>query len=118
MWLGFSIYEAITLQKGEEIIHEHRTSKEFVHLGIPVSEVIEFKMLRRAFPRVPQTFYPSERPNAVTGNHLHFTQLPSQENVDTNTGLSEDFYITFRYDFRFKSMSRQEAMSACQEQLR
>ena len=118
MWLDFSIHEAIAIQKGEGIIHEHRTSEEFTHLGRPSSEIIELQTLRRAFPRVPQTYYPSERPDAVPGNHLHFTQLPSQEKIDHTTGLSEAFYITIRYDFRFKSMSKQEARSACQECLR
>ena len=54
MWLGFSIHEAIAIQKGENIICENRTSEEFTHLGIPHSEVIELQTLRRAFPRVPQ----------------------------------------------------------------
>ena len=69
MWLGFSIHEAIATQKGMEIIHETRTNEEFSKTGTPSREVLEFRTLRRAFPRVPQVCYPHERPDAVPGNH-------------------------------------------------
>lgn len=58
------------------IIHETRTNEEFSKIGTPSREVLEFRTLRRTFPRVPQVCYPHERPDAVPGNHLHFTQLP------------------------------------------
>ena len=82
MWLGFPIHEAIAIRNGTEIIKERRIQEEFVKLGTPPSEIIEFNTLRRAFPRVPQTCYPHERPDAVPGNHLHFTQLQRLEKVD------------------------------------
>ena len=118
MWLGFSIHEAIAIQKGTEIIHKHRTHEEFVTIGTPPKEVIDFKTLRRAFPRVPQLCYPNERPDAVLGNHLHFTQIPRLERVDPTTGLSEGFHVTIRFDFSFKSMSRQDVRGACLDRLR
>ena len=117
MWLGFSIHEAIATQRGKEIIHEHGTNEEFAQLGTPPREVIDLKTLWRTFPRVPQTCYPNERPNAVPGNNLHFTQIPRQEKVDTTIGLSEGFHITMRYDYGFKNMSRQEARRVCLERL-
>ena len=118
MWLGFPIHEAIAIQRNKEIIHEHRTTEEFTRLGNPTTEITEFKTLRRAFPHVPQAYFPHERPDAVPGNHLHFTQIPSQEKIDPSTGLSEGFHITIRYDFGFKSISRQEARRGCMERLR
>ena len=118
MWLGFPIHEAIAIQRGKEIIREHRTTEEFTRLGTPTKEVIEFMTLRRAFPHVPQSCYPHERPDAVPGNHLHFTQLPRLEKVDPSTGLSAGFHITIRYDFGFKNMSRQDARRGCMERLR
>jgi hypothetical protein len=118
MWLGFPIHEAIATQQSKDIIHEHRTTEEFTRLGTPTKEIIEFKTLRRAFPHVPQVYYPLERPDAVPGNHLHFTQIPRLEKTDPATGLSEGFHITVRYDSGFKSMSRQEARRGCMERLR
>lgn len=118
MWLGFSIHEAIASHRGHEIIHEHRTDEEFKKIGTPAREITEFKTLRRASPRVPQVLYSNERPDAVPGNHLHFTQIPRQERVDPATGLSDGFHITVRFDFGFKIMSRQDVRGACIERLR
>ena len=117
MWLGFSIHEAIATQKGMGIILEHRTMDEFEKLGTPLSEIQDFNSTRRAFPRVPQACYPNERPDAVPGHHLHFTQIPRHERVDPMTGLSEGFHVTIRFDQGFKNMSRQEARGACIERL-
>ena len=118
MWLGFSIHEAIATQRGTEVIYETRSHEEFEQLGTPPMEIIEFKTLRRAFPRVPQVFYPNERPDAVPGNHLHFTQLPKLEKADPTTGLSEGFQVTIRFDYGFKGISRQDARGACIDRLR
>ena len=118
MWLGFPIHEAIAIQRGNDIIREHRTPEDFTRIGTPTKEVIEFMTLRRAFPHVPQTCYPHERPDAVPGNHLHFTQLPRLEKVDSTTGLSEGFHVTIRFDFGYKGMSRQDARRGCMERLR
>ena len=101
-----------------DIIQEHRTNEDFTKIGTPVREIIEFKTLRRAFPRVPQLCYPNERPDAVPGHHLHFIQLPRYERVDPTTGLSEGFQVTIRFDYGFKGISRQEARGACLERLR
>ena len=104
MWMGFPIHEAVAVQKGVDTIREQRTNEDFARIGTPPNEIIDFKTLRRAFPRVPQLLYPSERPDAVPGNHLHFTQIPRQEKVDPSTGLSEGFHVTIRFDFGFKSI--------------
>ena len=118
MWLGFPIHEAVASQKGVDIVQEHRTNKDFGRIGTPPREITDFKTLRRAFPRVPQLFYPNERPDAVPGNHLHFTQIPRQEKVDPLTGLSEGFHITIRFDYGFKSISRQKVRGDCLERLK
>ena len=118
MWFGFAIHEAIASHKSKVIIHEQRTNEEFTRLGTPTREVIEFKTLRRAFPQVPQQFFSNERPDAVPGNHLNFTQLPRHERVDSTTGLSKGFHITIRFDFGFKGMNRQDVRGACLERLR
>jgi hypothetical protein len=113
MWLGFPIHEAVALLKGIDIIRENLINEEFARIGTPPSEVINFTTLRRAFPRVSQLLYPSEPPDAVPGNHLHFTQLPKLENVDPSTGLSKGFHVTICFYYDFKSISRQEAKCPC-----
>ena len=72
MWLGFPIHEAIAIQWGKEIIHEHQTTEEFTRLGTPTKEIIEFKTLRRAFPHVPQVYYPHE--HSLEGNRVFSTR--------------------------------------------
>ena len=100
------------------IIQEHRTQEEFAKLGTPPREIVEFKTFQRAFPRVPQSCYPHETPDAVPGNHLHFTQLPRQEKWNPINGLSEGFHVTIRFDSGFKSLSRQAIRGACLDRLR
>ena len=118
MWLGFSIHEDMVIHKGVDIIKVHRTNEEFAQLRTHTREIIDFKTLCRAFPRVPQALFPSERPDAVPGNHLHFTQIPKQKHTDPATGLSDGFHITIRYDYGFKGVTRQDACGACVERLR
>ena len=118
MWLGFPIHEAIATHKGKDIIREHRTNEEFTRIGIPPHEVIDFTTLRRAFPRVPQMLHPTERPDTVPGNYLHFTQLSRLEKIDHTTGLSEGFQVTIRFDHGFKGIARHDARVACLERLR
>jgi hypothetical protein len=73
MWLGFHMQEELSIQLGKKVLVERRTDEEFTNMGTPVSEVREFRSLRRAFPRTKQTLFPNERPDAVPGQHLHFT---------------------------------------------
>ena len=118
MWFGVSIHEAIATQRGTKLIEEKRTDEDFLTIGTPDSEVEEFRTLRRAFPRVPRRLYPHERPDAVPGHYLHFTQLPQHDNVNQGTGLSEAFHIAIRFENGFKNISRSEAKGACLERLR
>ena len=118
MWLGFPIHEAAATQRGKEVLRENRTNEDFAELGTPSREVIDFMTLRRAFPRVPRLLYPNDQPDAVPGNHLHFTQLPKLEKVAPTTGLSEGFQVTIRFDYGYNNITRQDARGACIERLR
>lgn len=82
--------------------------KEFLIMDTPLSEVEEFQTLRCAFPRMTQWFCPHERPDTVLGHYLHFTHLPHHEKVNPRTSLSDDFYMTIRFDKGFKNISRSE----------
>ena len=87
------MHEALSIQQGKKELSEKRTDEEFNIIGTPDSEIHEFRSLRRAFPRTKQILYPSERPDAVPGQHLHFT---------------EGFHITVRFDGNYKSLNRKE----------
>ena len=87
-------------------------------MGTPVNEVREFRTLRRAFPRTTQCLYPHERPDAVPGQHLHFTQVPMYETTSPDTGLTDGFHATIRFDGKYKQLNRKEVKTACMERLR
>ena len=118
MWLGFQMHEALLIQRGKHTLMESRTDEEFIALGTPPTEVHEFRSIRRAFPRTSQILYPSERPDAVPGQHLHLTQLPRYEKISLTTGLTEGFHITIRFDGAYKQLSRREVKIACIERLK
>ena len=118
MWLGFHMHESLSIQKGKKVLKEVRTDEEFKVIGTPPTEIHEFRMLRQAFPRTRQLLYPSERPDAVPGQHLHFTQVLMYEKISHDTGLTEGFHITIRFDGEYKSLNRREVKSACLDRLR
>ena len=118
MWLGFHVHELLSMQRGKKIMKEVRTDEEFKVTGTPITEVHEFRTLRRAFPRTKQFLYPSERPDAVLGQHLYFTQIPMYEKVSQETGLTEGFHITVRFDGEYKQLSHRDVKVACLEMLK
>ena len=118
MWLGFHMHKALSIQQGKKELSEKRMDAEFNAIGTPTSEIQEFRSIRRAFPRTKQVLYPSERPDAVPGQHLHFTQIPMYERTSQDTGLTEGFHVTIRFDGNFKSLNRREVKTACLERLR
>jgi hypothetical protein len=118
MWLGFQMHEALLIQGGKNILKESRTDEEFLAIGTPPTEIHEFRSLRHAFPRTRQLLYPSERPDAVPGQHLHLTQLPRYEKISHDTGLIEGFHVTIRFDGEYKQLNRREVKLACIERLK
>jgi hypothetical protein len=78
MWYGHPIHEALAIQQGKPIFKETRSNEEFVNMGKPLTEIEESQTLHRAIMRVHQCLYPHERPDAIPGHRLNFTQLPKQ----------------------------------------
>ena len=109
--------EELAIQLGTQVLVDRRTDEEFTNMGTPVSEVREFRSLRRAFPRTKQTLFPTERPDAVPGQHLHFTQIPMYEKTSSDTGLTDGFHVTIRFDGEYKQLNRKEVKSACMARL-
>ena len=112
------MHETLLIQRGKSILKEARTDEDFLAVGTPPSEVQDFRSLRRAFPRTSQILYPSERPDAVLGQHLHLTQLPRYEKFFHDTGLTDGFHITIRFDGEYKKLSRRDVKIACIERLK
>ena len=118
MWLGFSMLEALLIQKNKRELTESRTNEEFKTLGTPANEIHEFRTIRQTFPRTQQTLYPTERPDAIPGQHLYFTQIPIYGKVSLDTGLTEGFHVTVRFDGAYNQLSKREVKATCMERLR
>ena len=118
MWLGFQMHETLAILRGKKELKETRTDEEFANIGMPTNEIQEFRSLRRAFSRTKQFLYPNECPDAVTRQHLHFTQIPMYEKISQDTGLTEGFHVTIRFDGEYKKLNRREVKTACLERLR
>ena len=117
MWLGFQKQEAFFIQKDRKELMENRTDEEFRTLGTSANEIHEFRTIRRTFPKTQQLLYPTERPDTVPSQHLHFTQIPMYEKVSLNTGLTDGFHVTVRFDGAYKMLGRREVKAACMERL-
>ena len=117
-WLGFHMHKALAVQRGKRELKESRTEEEFTALDTPVTEIQEFRSLRQTFSRTKQVLYPSERPDVVPGQHLHFTQIPMHKKTFQDTGLTEGFHVTIRFDGKYKKLSHKEVKTACMERLR
>lgn len=76
------------------------------------SELLEFLSCRHAFPHVPQTLYPSIRPDGLPGQYLHLTQIPIDTEIETSTGLSSSYQIIIRFDSEYHRMTQQQAQDA------
>ena len=61
---------------------------------------------------------PSERPDAVPGQHLHFTQIPRYETISNDTGLTDGYHVTIRFDGDYKQLNRREVKAACVDKLK
>ena len=118
MWLGFQMHETLATQRGKKELKEKRIDEEFIIAGTPVSEIQEFWSLRGAFPRVKQILYPTEQPDAVPSQHLHFMQIPMYEKTSQDTGLTEGFHVTIRLNGEYKKLSWREDKTTCMEWLR
>ena len=112
------MYEALAIQWGKKELVEKRTDEDFKAIGTPITEIQEFCSLRQTFPRIKQLLFPSERPDAVPGQHLRFTQVPMYEKTSKVTGLTDGFHVTIRFDGEYKKLSRQEVKNECMARLR
>lgn len=90
---------------------ESRTDEEFIILRTPANEIHEFCTIRRAFPRTKQLLYPSERPDAVPGQHFYFIQIPMYEKVSQDMGLTKGFHVIIRFDEEYKTLNQREVKS-------
>ena len=96
-WLGFEAMERIVKEEGIAELFTDETIADQVTRGIPRKEAEELESVSISFPRVPQTFYPSERSDGIKGQHLNLTQLPQDIEIDPISKLSKDFHVAINF---------------------
>jgi hypothetical protein len=72
--------------------------EDLVLQGYTKNEAEEMLQAIVAFPRVPQTLYPSTREDKVLGQHYNLTQIPFEVEVHPDTGLSLEYHVTIFFE--------------------
>lgn len=80
---------------------------------MPEDEIREFYLYRHSFPHVPQVLFPQTRPDGLSGQFLHLTQIPFGVEINPDTGLSSKSHqIVIRFDHGYKDMKKPEVQAA------
>lgn len=79
---------------------------------MPSSEVQEYHSCCHSFPYVPQSLYPTTRPDGLSGQFYHLTQISSRINADVSTSLSHTHQIVIRFDSGYHEMKKPEVQAA------
>lgn len=111
LWLSFSVHEYLNTQLGLPECRE--SAQEALATSLMTdSEVLDFHSCRHAFPHVPQTIYPSVRPDGLPGQYLHLTQIPQGTDIVQTTGLSQSYQIIIRFDSDYHRMTKPQVQEA------
>ena len=70
-----------------------------------------------SFPTSCQKLYPNKRLDAVSGQYLHFTQVPHHEKVNQEIGFSKGYQIMIQCDTCLKTMNKVDVKSVCHKTL-
>jgi hypothetical protein len=81
------------------------------------SEIMKYHTYRHSFPHVVQQLYPSVRPDGISGQFRHFTQIPKHVTIDPDTGLSSTYQIVIRFDSNYRDLTKQDAQEAANAHL-
>jgi hypothetical protein len=98
LWFGFQAMELTA--SDNNIPHREINTPicELLRLGFRESEVAEIHIAKISFPRVQQQRWPNTRTDGRSGHHYHITQVPSDIEIDTNTGFALVYYILLNFE--------------------
>lgn len=98
LWFGFHTMELIA--KDNNITPRGITTpiREMLRLGFRENEAAELHTAKISFPRIQQQRWPSMRTDGRTGHHYHITQVPSDIEIDANTGFALVYQILLNFE--------------------
>jgi hypothetical protein len=97
-WYGFPVMEAIAAAGGRTPEVSKLPIPELVELGWLENEAQDYHNGKTTFPRVTQHFWPHTRRDKRPGHWYHFTQIPSEVEVDTKTRFALVYNLLFHFE--------------------
>jgi hypothetical protein len=76
----------------------HTSIREMIKKGYIENEAAEAHTAKVSFPRIPQLKWPSTRVDGRSGHHYHLTQVPSDIEVNIQTGFALVYHILLNFE--------------------
>lgn len=73
--MTYSVYEQHNTQQGLPTFTTYG-GVALAHSDIPEFEMREYNACRHAFPYIPQTLFPMTKPDSLSRQYFHLTQIP------------------------------------------
>ena len=97
LWLGFQTMEVIAMENNTPS-HEVRTTiRELIKLGFKENEVVELHTAKISFSIIQQQRWPSLQLDGRSNHHFHLTQVPSNTEINVETGFSLVYHIMLNF---------------------
>jgi hypothetical protein len=98
LWLGFQTLGLLAKDNATQPIEINTSIRELICQGYKESEAAELHTAKISYPRVQQKRWPSSRQDGWTGHHYHLTQVPSDIDINTNTGFALVYHILLNFE--------------------
>jgi hypothetical protein len=90
--------ELIAVENNTPPYEVHTTIREMIKMGFRENEVAELHTAKISFPRTQQQKWPSMRPDGQSGHYFHLTQVPSDIEINTETGFAFVYHILLNFE--------------------
>ena len=108
LWFGFQTMELIAKDNNTPQREVNTSIRELLRLGFRESEAAEIHTAKISFPRVQQQKWPSTKTDGRSGHHYHITQVPSDVEIDVNTGFAKVYHILLNFEKPSTAYTSQE----------
>ena len=92
------IMELIATTNDAQMREIHMSIRKMIRKGYRENQAIEAHTPKISFPRIPQLKWPSSRLDGQSGHHYHLKQVPSDIEVNTQTGFALVYHILLNFE--------------------
>jgi hypothetical protein len=111
LWMIHSVHEHHSIQIGLPTFTLYGAAA-LPHSGMLDSETSEYNACRHAFPYALQRLFPMVRPDDLSGQYFHLTQILYGTDVDPITGLSRSYQILIFFDSGYNEICKDGVQKA------